>query len=367
MANLTSYFRRFDWLVFGSSALLAVLGLAVLYGTSLGSGETAVDLRLFWRQFWFVAVGLSVSVIVPAVDYRLMTGVAKAMYVAAGILLVAVLAFGNTVRGTTGWFGLFGFGIQPVELVKFLLIVFLAKYFADYARDRSAWRPIVGSGLAFAAIFLLVIMQPDMGSALLLFAVWAAMLVMSGIRRAHLLALIGIFAACGAIAWMFVLAPYQKDRFTAFLDPSFEPQGKGYNVTQSMIAIGSGGLFGKGLGYGSQSQLRFLPERQTDFIFASVAEEMGMLGVVFMLGLFGTLFYRCYRLSVGARDDFTLFLVLGISASLAAELVINIGGAVRLLPLTGVTLPFVSYGGSSVLAKFLMVGVLQSVAVRQRG
>ena len=165
---------------------------------------------------------------------------------------------------------------------------------------------------------------------------------------------------------MFILAPYQKDRITAFLDPGFDLQGKGYHVTQSIIAIGSGSIVGKGLGYGSQSQLRFLPERHTDFIFASTAEELGLIGVIFLLGLFGVLFFRCYRLAVNCRDDFTLFLVLGIVASIAAELIINIGGTLRLLPLTGVTLPFVSYGGSSLLVKFLMIGALQSIAVRQQ-
>jgi rod shape determining protein RodA len=191
------------------------------------------------------------------------------------------------------------------------------------------------------------------------------MLLMSGVRRRHLTAIIAVFALLGLVAWLFVLAPYQKDRVTAFLNPDFDPQGKGYNVTQSMIAIGSGNLFGQGLGYGSQSQLRFLPERNTDFIFASAAEELGLVGVVFLLGLFTVMFHRCYRLAKNSRDDFTLFLILGIVGSIAAELIINIGGTLRLLPLTGVTLPFVSYGGSSLLVKFLMIGILESIAVRQ--
>ena len=366
MLKPSEYLRRFDWMLFGASAFLAVFGLAVIYGTSLGAGEAAADLGLFWRQAGFVALGAALAITLPAFDYRLLSGSAKLLYALSAVLLAVVLFFGSTVRGTTGWLGLFGFGIQPVELVKLLLIVFLARHFSDYARGSRAWRTVILSGLAFAGVFLLVLAQPDLGSALLLFAIWFAMLVMSGLSRRHILSLLALFAFVGVIAWSFFLAPYQKDRITSFLDPDYDPLGRGYNVSQSVIAVGSGGVFGKGLGYGSQSQLRFLPERQTDFIFSSAAEELGLVGVVLLLSLFGVLFYRCYVLAAGAPDGFTAFLVIGIAASLAAELIINIGGAIRLLPLTGVTLPFVSYGGSSLLVKFLMVGVLESVAVRGR-
>jgi rod shape determining protein RodA len=359
------YLKRFDWLLYGTSLLLAAFSLVVLYGSSLGTGEGPANFDLFWKQAVFAAAGLGLALILPMFDYRQLAGSARVLYVLAVVLLVAVLLFGTPVRGTRGWFGFFGMGIQPVELVKFLLIVFLARYFANYARDRSAWRPIIGSGLAAALIFILVVMQPDLGSALLLFTVWFFMLLLSGVRRRHLAALLAVFGVVALVAWMFVLKPYQQDRITSFLNPEADPQGRGWNVSQSIIAVGSGGVWGQGLGYGPQSQLRFLPERQTDFIFASAAEALGLMGVLLLLGLFGMLFYRGYRLAERCRDDFTLFLVMGICISIGAELVINIGGTIRMLPLTGVTLPFISYGGSSLLVKYLMVGTLQSIAVRQ--
>jgi len=375
LPRISEYFKKFDWIIFGSSVGLVVFGLIVLYSTSLGvagapgAGEAAVpaagDFGNFWKQAVFAAAGLVIVLALPAFNYRLLGGLAKPLYALSLVLLGAVLLFGRTIRGTTGWFGIGGFGIQPVEIVKFFLVVFLAKYFSDYARDRRTGRPIIGSGLAFAAVFILVALQPDFGSALLLFTIWLALLLMAGVRRSHLAAILIVCAVAAAVAWLFVLKPYQRDRVTAFLDPNGDPLGRGYNVTQSIIAIGSGGLTGKGLGYGSQSQLRFLPERQTDFIFAAAAEELGWFGVIFVFILFGVFFYQGYLLARAARDDFSLFLILGILTALAAEFVINIGGNLRLLPVTGVTLPFLSYGGSSLLAKFLMVGILESIAVRR--
>jgi rod shape determining protein RodA len=269
------------------------------------------------------------------------------------------------VRGTRGWFGIGGFGIQPVELVKIFMIVYFARFFGDYARHPGGLKHVVGSGLALAAVVGLVILQPDFGSALLLMSVWGGMVLLAGVKRSHLVIMaVGALLAL-AVAWLFVLKPYQKDRITTFMDPDADPLGRGYNVTQSIIAIGSGQVTGRGLGFGSQSQLRFLPERQTDFIFAVLAEELGFFGVLMVLALFGMLFHRCYLLAKYAHDDFTLFLTIGIAIAIGVEMFTNLGGNLRILPVTGVTLPFVSYGGSSLLTKFLMIGLLQSVAVRR--
>jgi len=376
LSRSAAYFKKFDWLIFGAGAALVVFGLIVLYSTSLGAAAigpdgsgvrplAAGDFGNFWKQLIFAAAGVVIALILPAFNYRLLGGLAKAGYILAVALLVLVLIFGRTIRGTTGWFGIGGFGIQPVELVKLLLVIFLARYFDTHSRDRRTPRPILGSGLACGAVFLLVLLQPDFGSALLLFTIWLTLLLLAGVRRSHLLAILFVCAAAAAVAWLFVMKPYQRDRVMAFVDPAGDPRGRGYNVTQSVIAIGSGGLTGKGLGYGSQSQLRFLPERQTDFIFAAAAEELGFLGVIFVFILFGVLFFRGFLLARSARDDFSLFLILGILTALAAEFVINIGGNLRLLPVTGVTLPFLSYGGSSLLVKFLMIGILESIAVRR--
>lgn len=359
------YFRKFDWVLFGAAVLLTLFGLSAIYSTSLGAGATGGDFSNFWKQVAFAGAGVALALVVPLVNYRTLAGLSKVFYASAIVLLGAVLLFGTTVRGTRGWFGIGGFGIQPVELVKLCLIIFLAKFFSDYARHAGGLKQIFGSGLALAGVFFLVILQPDFGSAFLLLCVWGSLLLVSGIKRSHLLVIALVCLVTAALAWSFALKPYQKDRITAFWDPSVDPLGKGYNVTQSIIAIGSGGLTGKGLGFGSQSQLRFLPERQTDFIFAVVAEELGFLGVLFVMALFGTIFYRGYKLASNGRDDFSVFLIMGIMVSIAAETVVNVGGNLRIMPVTGVTLPFLSYGGSSLLVKFLMIGVLESIAVRR--
>lgn len=360
---MPTYFRKYDWLLFGSAAFLTVVGLAVIYSSSLGGG--AGDFSNFRKQLLFAGVSLGLALVMPMFDYRLLSGLAKALYLFAIAMLVAVLLFGQTVNGAKSWFGFGGFGIQPVELAKICLIAYLARFFSDYARHPAGLRQIAGSGIALAGAFVLVILQPDFGSALLLAAVWGALLLISGIKRSHLLVIAAVGAVTVTVAWMFVLKPYQKDRVFAFMDPSVDPLGSGYNVTQSVIAIGSGGLFGKGLGFGSQSQLRFLPERQTDFIFAVIAEELGFMGTLLICGLFGILFWRGWKLAGESRDDFATFLTLGIVASIAVEMFVNLSGTLRILPVTGVTLPFVSYGGSSLLVKFLMVGVLESIAVRR--
>lgn len=360
---MPTYFRKYDWIMFGAASFLSIAGLVVIYVTSLS--ESGGDFSNFWKQAAFVGVGMALALVVPVADYRLLSGLARSLYVFAIALLVAVLLFGQTVRGTRGWFGIGGFGVQPVELVKLCLIVYLAKFFSDYARHPAGLKQIVGSGMALAGVFVLVVLQPDFGSALLLAAVWGALLLVSGIKRSHLAIIAAVGVVTVAVSWMFVLQPYQKNRILSFMDPTADPLGTGYNVTQSVIAIGSGGLYGKGLGFGSQSQLRFLPERQTDFIFAVIAEELGFVGTLLICGLFGVLFWRGFRLASESRDDFAVFLTLGITASIATEAFVNLGGTLRLLPVTGVTLPFVSYGGSSLLVKFLMLGVLQSISVRR--
>lgn len=363
---LPRYLKKFDWILFGSCFLLSVFGLAVLYSTSLGGAEGAGDFGNFRKQVIFLGAGVLVALLFPLFNYRSLAAFSWVLYAVSAALLVAVLLFGHTVRGTTGWFGIGGLGIQPVELVKLFLIIWLARYFSVYARDPSGLKPLIGSGFGLAGIFLLVMLQPDLGSAFLLLVTWGFMLIASGIKKKHLMIMGAIALALAVCGWFFLLKPYQRDRIAVFMNPERDPLGKGYNVTQSVIAIGSGGVTGKGLGFGSQSQLRFLPERQTDFIFAVLAEELGFIGVILVSVLFAAFFCRGYLLAASSRDDFTLFLVLGIVISIAAEIFVNIGGNLRLLPVTGITLPFVSYGGSSLLVKYLMVGVLGSIAVRRQ-
>ncbi len=362
---MPTYFRKFDWMLFAACAVLSAFGLAAIYSTSLGAQGTANDFSLFWKQVAFVCVGLFAALILPVFDYRQLSGLAKALYVLSVVLLVAVLFFGHTVRGARSWFGIGGFGVQPVEIVKISMVIVLAKFFSDYARHPEGLQQIFGSGSSMSVVLLLVLLQPDLGSALLLLAMWGSLLLVSGIRRTHLVVISLVCVSVAVVSWMCILKPYQKDRISVFWNPANDPSGKGYNVTQAIIASGSGGVVGKGLGFGSQSQLRFLPERQTDFIFSVIGEELGFIGVFILCGLYAVMFYRGYRLAKGSQDDFTMFLALGIMCSIGIEIFVNVGGNLRLLPVTGVTLPFISYGGSSVVAKYVMIGILESVAVRR--
>jgi len=352
-------------MLFAACAVLSAFGLAAIYSTSLGAQGSSNDFSLFWKQVAFVCVGLFVAFIIPVFDYRQLSGLSKVLYVLSIVLLVAVLLFGHTVKGARSWFGIGSFGVQPVEIVKICMVIVLAKFFSDYARHPEGLKQIVGSGSSMAAVVLLVLLQPDLGSTVLLLAMWGLLLLVSGVRRIHLVVIGLLFVVASIVSWTFILKPYQKDRIAVFWDPSHDPSGRGYNVTQAIIASGSGGIFGKGLGFGSQSQLRFLPERQTDFIFSVIAEELGFIGVLILCGLYAVVFYRGYRLARGSQDDFTMFLCLGIMFSIGVEIFVNVGGNLRLLPVTGVTLPFISYGGSSVVAKYVMIGILESVAVRR--
>jgi rod shape determining protein RodA len=371
LRKLFAHLYRLDWsLLFASLGLMA-FGLVAMYTTSLANPATPElpifdgQFALFWKQVCFAAAGVMVMVAVSWFNHGALRRYAMVCYVLATVLLVAVLLFGKTIRGTTGWFAVGGFGVQPVELVKLLLAIAVARWCERYARGEQSRRLLLVSGTAVAMVCGLVLLEPDLGSAFLLAMIWGGQLVASNAKRWQLGVIVLGMIAVAAASWTLVLKPYQRDRVLVFLNPTADRLGSGYNVTQSLIAVGSGGMFGRGLGYGSQSQLRFLPERQTDFIFAVIGEELGFVGVGVLVGLFAIIVSRAYQLASHAEDDFTVYLAVGIAVSFASEAAINVGGAMRLLPLTGVTLPLVSYGGSSLLAKCLMLGVLQSIAVGQ--
>ena len=213
---------------------------------------------------------------------------------------------------------------------------------------------------------LLILIEPDLGSALVIFFTWLGMLLCSKMNKKHLAVLLLVGVLASSFGWFFVLHEYQKNRIYTFLDPSQDPQGRGYNVLQSIIAVGSGGIFGRGVGRGLQSQLKFLPERQTDFIFASTAEELGLLGGIFILTMFGVIFSRLLAAARRARDNFGMYLTLGIFFMFLVQVVVNIGMNVGLVPVTGIPLPLLSYGGSSLLTTMFALGLAQSVVARQK-
>lgn len=355
-------FKGFDWLMFGSVALLTGLGLLAIYSIGLGDG----DLLNFRKQVTFATVGiLSVLVVGTVWHYRWISYLSSSIYFVMIALLVTVLFFGATIRGTTGWLFVGPLGFQPVELAKVVLLIIMAKFLAKYGRQTKDIRVVVQSAVTVTVMVLLVLLQPDLGGAVILAATWFAMIAVSGMRWVHVLTMGLVAIAMAGMAWMFVFQPYQKERVLTFLDPTSDPFGQGYNVTQSVIAIGAGEITGRGIASGSQSQLRFLPEAQTDFIFSVIAEELGFVGVLILLGLFGLLMSRFYVLARKCRDDFTQYLVVGTASLIGIEVFVNIGVAAGMLPVTGITLPFVSYGGSSLIMHFVLIAIMENVAVRR--
>ncbi len=358
-----SAYRKFDWLLLGSAVLLAALGLLALYSIGLGA---EADFASFRKQLFFFALGLLV-VFVGGVSfhYRWLAFVTMPLYAGMMALLMAVLAFGQTIRGTRGWLYLGPAGFQPIEIAKVALIVIMAKFLATHGRYTKDIRVVIQSAVTVTLMLLLVVLQPDLGGSVILASIWFGMVLISGLRFRHLLTMVAVAAVFFAIAWSFLLRPYQKERIMTFMDPTSDPFGQGYNVTQSITAIGAGQLTGRGIASGSQSQLRFLPEARTDFIFSVIAEELGFVGVAILIGLFAMLFQRLYVLARSCRDDFTLFLVIGTAVLIASEAFVNVGVASGILPVTGIALPFVSYGGSSLIMHFALVALMQNIAIRR--
>lgn len=356
-------YRKFDWLLFGSALLLTGLGLLALYSIGLGAES---DFSSFKKQLFFAVIGVIVALALGAgLHYRWLASMTVPLYLGALLLLGLVLVAGQTINGTRGWLSFGPFGFQPVELAKVVLIVIMAKFLATHGRYTKELRVVIQSAATLAFMILLVVLQPDLGGAIILGVIWFGMVLASGMRWRHLLTMAAVASVFAIVAWSFLLRDYQKDRILTFLDPSRDPFGRGYNVTQSVIAIGAGQLTGRGVASGSQSQLRFLPEARTDFIYSVIAEELGFVGVAIMIGLFVLMFSRLYLLARSSRDDFTLFLVIGTATLIASETFINVGVASGMLPVTGLALPFVSYGGSSLLMHFLMIAVMESIAVRR--
>jgi len=335
--------------------LLFFLGLAIIY-------SIAPSFAL--RQAVFLIPCLGLMFIFSLINYQSLKNYSLVIYFFCFLLLLGVLLFGHKIRGASSWFFLKGLTFQPVEIVKVLFVVILAKYFAKYYHNMHQLKHLIISALYTLILVFLVLIQPDLGSAFIIVLIWFFILLMAGTKKLYLFLLLVVFLAVAVLGWQIVLKDYQKQRIVIFLNPGQDPLGHGYNVIQSLIAVGSGGFFGRGLGYGSQSSLNFLPEAHTDFIFAVVAEELGFFGVVLVLGLFGLIFLRLVNIVKKASDNFARFLVIGVIAFFLGHILINIGMNLGIMPVIGIPLPFLSYGGSSLLASFAAIGLAQSVAVR---
>lgn len=357
-------FRQADWLQVVATTILLFFGLVALASVTVAKSQP--DWSTFNRQLLFAGLGIAAYLLAVVVDYRTLRGFSTLSYVIAAVLLLAVLFFGTTINSTTGWFVIAGVSFQPVELVKVLWIIAFSAYLARYARAFDQWRHLAISGAFALGLVVLILRQPDLGSAVVVAGIYLGLLLTANVRPRQLLLLFSVLAVASVLSYMFLLQEYQKNRIRVLVNPTADAQGSGYNVRQAIIAVGSGQLFGRGFGQGTQSQLNFLPEQQTDFIFAVLAEEFGFIGVLVLLSSFGVVLVRSVRIGRQSRDDFGAFLSAGVGIGFAVQVLINVGMNMGLLPVTGIPLPLVSAGGSSIIASLLALGLVQSVAVRRR-
>lgn len=347
--------RSFDWVAAGATALLILLGMVMLFSTT--SDATLLS-PLLIRQIFSLLVGISVYVFLCFVPYHQLRRYALPLYGFCLAALLLVSQIGEVIRGTTSRLSIMGVQIQPSEFMKIGIVLVLAWLFTQRLPRRYR---IAVSALLVGVATALVVLEPDIGMAALLVLFWGAFVIFQGIswRAIVTLALCGLMGSLAA--WRWLLAPYQRARIVTFFDPASDPLGAGYNSMQSIIALGSGHLFGRGLGHGPQSQLKFLPEQHTDFILASLGEELGFVGIVLVVGLFGLLLWRILHTARVTRDQFGLFLAAGVFLMLLASFFLSAGVNMGLVPVTGLPLPLISYGGSNLVSTLALLAVVQSI------
>lgn len=355
---------NFDWTLLGIVMLIILIGLLNLYSTGFDPVYARQE-QFHLRQMQWVVVGSVFMVAVILIDYRYVSRYAYVIYAACILLLVVVEVYGYTTRGSQRWIQIGGFTFQPSELMKLSLILALAKYFDDRRRfDPCRLKDLIAPFMITLLPFLLIMRQPDLGTAMIVFIIFVSMVLFIGLEWKSF-----IYAASAAVAFIpmgwFLLKDYQKERIMTFIDPNNDPLGAGYHVIQSIVAVGSGGLIGKGFLKGTQTQLRFLPERQTDFVFSVFAEEWGFIGCMALLLLFMSLILCALKIALYAKDYMGNLISVGIAALIFWEVFINIGMVLGILPIVGIPLPFLSYGGSSMVVLMTSVGLLMNVSMRR--
>lgn len=354
---MLTFLKRLDWVLLGALAPFFLWSLLTL--KAVGVAHDA----FFYRQIIWIAVGFLVMFVVASIEWRVFShsGVVLFLYLGLVGLLILLFISGTRVKGALSWFSFSAASFQPAEAVKLALILMLAKYFSYRHIDIARFRHILITGLYTAVPSVLILLQPDLGSVIIILAIWVGMTMVAGIQLKHFI----VLAVCGlliaATGWFYFLEAYQRQRIITFLNPAADPQGAGYNALQSMIAVGSGELLGKGVGYGSQSRLQFLPESHTDFIFAAFAEEWGFVGIMLLLLFFGIVLWRVLAIGASSPTNFSKLFSIGFSIFMVVQAAIHAGMNMGLLPITGITFPFMSYGGSSLLVLFVGIGILQNM------
>lgn len=356
-------FQNFDWTLMGLVLSICAIGILNIYSAGYAASERPFPFYL--RQIQWIALGLIIMMVTFLIDYRLIIKGAYVIYGISVALLALVYIYGYTMRGSQRWLTLGGFVFQPSELMKLTIIIALARYFDDHkSNEPYKLKELFVPFLIVIAPFLLILKQPDLGTALIIMILFASIIFFVGVNwKSFLIALAGglVFIPIG---WLF-LKDYQKERLITFFNPENDPLGAGYHIIQSMIAVGSGGFFGKGFLNGSQTQLKFLPEQQTDFVFSVFAEEWGFIGGMVLIIMFVSLILWGLKIALHARNLLGTIIAFGITALISWEVFINIGMVLGILPVVGIPLPFLSYGGSAMVSLMAAMGLLMNINVRK--
>ncbi len=357
MRTLKTLLAGFDIYLVGAVFILTGMGLVTMYSFE---GQNLY----FERQLVWIGAATVLMLLFLLPDYRFLRAGNTAFYIYLFFvfLLVLVLMIGEVTLGAQSRFNLGFFSLQPSDPAKLVLIVVLAKYFSKRHELIGDFRHIIISGLYAFLFFALVFVQPDFGSAIILFFIWFGMILVAGIRLKHLAVVFALGTIIFAGMWNFGFQDYQKQRILTFLDPLADIQGAGYNAYQSTVAVGSGQLIGKGIGYGTQSKLQFLPEYETDFIFAAYAEEWGLIGVTILFLLFGVVIGRLLWHAIRAATNFERLFATGVAILFVSHFFVHIGMNIGLLPVTGTTVPFLSYGGTHLMTEFIGVGMVMAMS-----
>jgi rod shape determining protein RodA len=359
--KLNNVFKKF---FFGIDWILILAIIPILAAGLVTMNSFVADNNVFFnKQVIWLVIAFSVFFVFSLIDWKFLrrTQVIIWLFIISIVLLISLFLFGEVTKGAQSWFSLGAFNFQPVEAAKLVLILLLAKYFSRRHIEIKNIRHIIVSAMYTFILFLLVLIQPDFGSALIIFLIWFGMVMVSGISKKHLFLVFVVGTISFLLMWVFVLQPYQKDRIKTFIHPLQDIQGAGYNAYQSTIAVGSGRVFGKGIGYGTQSRLEFLPEYETDFIFASFAEEWGFIGVLILFILFGVIICRILINAMRGATNFETLFGIGLAILIMSHFIVHVGMNIGLMPVTGITIPFMSYGGTHLVMTFAGLGILMGM------
>src|SRR5882724_8366351 len=355
-------FRDFDWVLLVFVLLISGFGVLEIYSASINTKFAGVHIK---QVYWLLA-GIIITFLVSIIDYHLLLEKVHWAYIVSIFSLLAVYAVGVTALGAKRWIRLPGIGLfQPSEWVKLVIVVAVARYISSLSKSDMTWPDIIKAGLIVGVPFLLVVKQPDLGTSLTYLPVLIMGLFLGGIKLKHVAVVLLAGLLVIPAAWKFGMKPYQKERLVNFMHPENDPKGSGYQIQQSLIAVGSGGVWGKGVAKGSQTQGMFLPVTHTDFIIAAFAEEHGFVGATIVLLLYFVLLMRLIQNAQTAPDRAGTVIIMGVVAILVFHILVNVGMVVGFMPVTGIPLPLMSYGGSSVLFTFLALGIVMNIRMRR--